>query len=233
MRRDEKEDQTPCDLVEGCVKVIEHRGTTIGMLLFVLRRHLDFGRMKREARTICEKEEQGNRGQPLGTDVKKTPNICQRNARKAGFRFSGLLRSLASPLLRRALNWDADVWKWPLFAAAWPDPIVRDRAITDHLLYVRRKGPTEDLIRIAFLHWASADDSYRYLSIFLITTELSVHLSGDNTLALYIIQSSQSPCPSYQDESPTKIPRIHHSESPPTTKVNQPLYHRSTPSLAN
>jgi len=71
------------------------------------------------------------------------------------------------------------------------------------------------------------------LSIFLITTELSVHLSGDNTLALYIIQSSQSPCPSYQDEFPTKIPRVHHSESPPTTEINQPVYHRSTPSLTD
>jgi len=60
MRRDEREDQTPCDLVEGCVKVIEHRSTIIGMLLFVLRRQ-----MKREARTNCEKEEQGNRGQQL------------------------------------------------------------------------------------------------------------------------------------------------------------------------
>jgi len=40
------------------------------MLLFVLGEKaldVDFGRMKREARTICEKEEQGNR------DV-KTPN---------------------------------------------------------------------------------------------------------------------------------------------------------------
>jgi len=61
MRRDERE-----DFVEGCVKVIEYRGPIIGMLLFVLRRHFDFGRVKREARTICEKEEQGDRGAAVG-----------------------------------------------------------------------------------------------------------------------------------------------------------------------
>ena len=65
MRHDEREDQTPCDLVEGRIKAIEHRGTIIGMLLFVLGEKapdFDFGRMKREARSTCEREEQGNRG---------------------------------------------------------------------------------------------------------------------------------------------------------------------------
>ena len=64
MRRDERED--PLRLGRRSVKVIEHRGPIIGMLLFVLRRHFDFGRMKREARTICEKEEQGDRGAAVG-----------------------------------------------------------------------------------------------------------------------------------------------------------------------